>query len=126
MTSTPPEAPEIFKYADFQPIVDAHAIYASNALDKAQSIFAKWYAENVRVGYCFKHVGGRWSTFSGVPIPRDTHTIHYFPPIPLAPAKVEETYCELGHKILGLVGIDDDTKNVLLEMVEKLSSGGDK
>ena len=36
------------------------------------------------------------------------------------PDKPTEVYCELGQRILNLIGIDDDAKNVLIDLLERI------
>lgn len=34
---------------------------------------------------------------------------------------VEEVYCELGQAIINLVGVNEDTKNVLLDIIDRIA-----
>lgn len=110
------KAPKLFNNEHFyvmSPITPEWAAF------NAQRIFQDWYADAFSVGYVSKgedYPEDDWCHISSEQCKSDTHRIRYMV------EKLEEepeVYCELGQRIHGLVGIDDDTRNVLLDLLDK-------
>ena len=114
------KAPQIFKEEDFRNIDHQHTLITPiEAALTAKRIFQKWHDENLTVGYFISDT----PNFIGTIHPDDEncdYKINYWlEPLEPLELEVDEVYFELGKRICGIHGIDEDLSDILLSLLDE-------